>query len=322
MDPDLELPPDVDLELPPDVDGPMGPDLELPPDDDGPELPCNDDEGLSLEDIIGNRPAKKYRRAKQSATGSEPATSVRPSRKNSGGCAPAANQFSEFANVLFDGKTVSPHSLSSLPVVPTHSSLKLLELFAGTGSVGKVFQQAGHDVVSLDITDKGGIKPTVEIDIMEWDYKQYPPGTFQVLWGSPPCEHYSVARTTAKTPRDFPYYDALVEKTLEIIDWQNPTYWFLENPQTGLLKSRPFMADLPWVDVDYCMYGAFYRKRTRLWGRLPPRWQPRKLCNFNCHACGSQRKHPSVAQRSDGWHVNQLHRIPPLLVRELVMSIS
>ena len=316
---------DPDLELPPDVDGPMDPDLELPPDDDGPELPCNDDEGLSLEDIIiGNHPAKKYRRAKQRsrATSGGCAPAARPSRKISGGCAPAAKQFSEFANVLFDGKTVSPHSLSSLPVVPTHSSLKLLELFAGTGSVGKVFQQAGHDVVSLDITDKGGIKPTVEIDIMEWDYKQYPPGTFQVLWASPPCEHYSLARTTAKTPRDFPYYDALVEKTLEIIDWQNPTYWFLENPQSGLLKSRPFMADLPWVDVDYCMYGAFYRKRTRLWGRLPPRWQPRKLCSFDCHACGSQRKHPSVAQRGDGWHVNQLHRIPPLLVRELVMSIS
>ena len=245
---------DPDLELPPDVDGPMDPDLELPPDDDGPELPCNDDEGLSLEDIIGNHPAKKYRRAKQRsrATSGGCAPAARPSRKISGGCAPgpAAKQFSEFANVLFDGKTVSPHSLSSLPVVPTHSSLKLLELFAGTGSVGTVFQQAGHDVVSLDITDKGGIKPTVEIDIMEWDYKQYPPGTFQVLWASPPCEHYSKARTTAKTPRDFPYYDALVEKTLEIIDWQNPTYWFLENPQTaGLLKSRPFMADLPWVDV-------------------------------------------------------------------------
>ena len=64
---------DPDLELPPDVDGPMDPNLELPPDDDGPELPCNDDEGLSLEDIIGNRLAKKYRRV--------PATSVRPSRK-------------------------------------------------------------------------------------------------------------------------------------------------------------------------------------------------------------------------------------------------
>ena len=183
------------------------PDLELPPDDDGPELPCNDDEGLSLEHIIGNRLAQKYRRVKQRSC-------AKQKRKTSGGRAPA-KQFSEFTNVLFDGKTVSPHSLSSLPVVPTHSSLKLLELFAGTGSVGEAFQQAGYDVVSLDITDKGGKKPTIQIDIMDWDFKQYPPGTFSVVWASPPCEHYSLARTTAKTPRDFPYYDALVEKTLE-----------------------------------------------------------------------------------------------------------
>ena len=144
---------------------------------------------------------------------------------------------------------MSPYSLSSLPVLPTHSSLKLLELFAGTGSVGEVFQQAGHDVVSLDITDKGlkaGTKLTVEIDIMEWDYTIYPPETFQLLWASPPCEHYSLARTTATTPRDFPYYDALVEKTLEIIDWANPTYWIIENV-LGALKYR-------YMGISYSEY--------------------------------------------------------------------
>ena len=45
----------------------------------------------------------------------------------------------------------------------------------------------------------------------------------------------------------------------------------------GLLKTRPFMERLPWVDVTYCKYGAPYRKQTRLWTNM--RWRPsRGLC--------------------------------------------
>ena len=46
---------------------------------------------------------------------------------------------------------------------------------------------------------------------------------------------------------------------------------------TGLLKTRPFMERLPWVDVTYCKYGTPYRKQTRLWTNM--RWRPsRGLC--------------------------------------------
>ena len=53
--------------------------------------------------------------------------------------------------------------------------------------------------------------------------------------------------------------------------------WVIENPATGLLKTRPFMERLPWVDVTYCKYGTPYRKQTRLWTNM--RWRPsRGLC--------------------------------------------
>ena len=42
----------------------------------------------------------------------------------------------------------------------------------------------------------------------------------------------------------------------------DPLMWVIENPATGLLKTRPFMERLPWVDVTYCMYGTPYRKTT------------------------------------------------------------
>ena len=51
---------------------------------------------------------------------------------------------------------------------------------------------------------------------------------------------------------------------LEIIAHFDPLMWIVENPATGLLKTRPFMERLPWVDVTYCKYGTPYRKQTRL----------------------------------------------------------
>ena len=71
--------------------------------------------------------------------------------------------------------------------------------------------------------------------------------------------------------------DALVLRALEIMEHFNPLMWVIENPATGLLKTRPFMERLPWVDVAYCKHGTPYRKQTRLWTNM--RWRPsRGLC--------------------------------------------
>ena len=42
--------------------------------------------------------------------------------------------------------------------------MKLLELFSGTGSVGKVARDLGYDVVSLDLKNAD-----INMDIMNWD---------------------------------------------------------------------------------------------------------------------------------------------------------
>ena len=54
-----------------------------------------------------------------------------------------------------------------------------------------------------------------------------------------------------------------MKKTLEIINYFKPQYWFIDNPHTGLLKSQDFISKLGFVDVDYCKYGFNHRKRTR-----------------------------------------------------------
>ena len=49
--------------------------------------------------------------------------------------------------------------------------MKLLELFSGTGGVGRVAKDFGFEVVSLDL--KGAL---INTDILDWNYKDYPVG--------------------------------------------------------------------------------------------------------------------------------------------------
>ena len=56
--------------------------------------------------------------------------------------------------------------------------MKLLELFSGTGSVGRVAQELGCTVVSLDLKDAD-----INQDILKWDYKNIDKD-FDFVWAS------------------------------------------------------------------------------------------------------------------------------------------
>ena len=204
--------------------------------------------------------------------------------------------------------------------------MRLLELFAGTGSIGKAFRELGWDVVSLDIDPKSGAE--IVCDILEWDYEVFGKGHFDAVWASPVCTHYSIARTTAKTPRDLLWADSLVQRTLEIIEYFAPKVWGFENPATGLLKHRDVVAGLHYKDISYCMYGYPYRKYTRVWTNSEE-WQPRPKCS-TLTPCPiiEEGKHPQSAQRGpcrgkgkgDVCTLGQLYSIPPQLCQELARA--
>ena len=92
----------------------------------------------------------------------------------------------------------------------------------------------------------------------------------------------------------------------------------MENPQSGLLKARAVVAGLQMEVLDYCRYGAAYRKRTSIWTNSTYRPQ-RPLCNKDC-ASSDGRKHTRKAQRAGpGYHhtLEELYAMPPELCDEI-----
>lgn len=157
----------------------------------------------------------------------------------------------------------------------------LLELFCGTGSVGQVAKEMGWEVISVDINPRW--KPDICIDICELDAdainEKY--GKIDVIWASPDCSQYSqILNGYPKYKRKLQESNRVVEHTLALIAKLNPTYWFMENPATGLLKEQDFMKNIQWKDCCYCRYnkGRAFRKHTRIWGSGVSKWANPRMC--------------------------------------------
>ena len=108
--------------------------------------------------------------------------------------------------------------VTEISVIATEIPKRALDLFAGTGSVTRVLQQAGYEVVSVDNNPR--YQPTICGDILEWDYRKYPTRYFDLIAASPPCTEFSQAKTVGT--RKLESAIRLVHKTLEIIDYFPP----------------------------------------------------------------------------------------------------
>ena len=198
--------------------------------------------------------------------------------------------------------------------------MRLLELFSGTGSIGKEFRKLGWHVVSVDLDPEAG----ADICKSVLDLSAGEVGHVDLIWASPPCTEYSIARTNAKRPRNYDGADALVRKVLDLADELNVMYFF-ENPYSGYLKSRPVVADLDYRVVDYCKYAGpdfphHGRKRTAIWTNTG--WIPsRVLCKKDCGYCVGN-CHVDIAQRGGrtgcrGHSLNELFAMPPELCADI-----
>ena len=198
---------------------------------------------------------------------------------------------------------------------------RLLELFCGAKSIGREFEAGGWDVTSVDL--EPAFEPHICCNVLDLTPEMIGEAP-DLIWASPPCTHYSVAKTTAKTPRDLEGSDKLVQKVLDLAAHYQCPYFF-ENP-SGLLRTRPVVQGIPMRVIDYCKYNDGdhphrARKRTCIWTNTA--WAPaRALCKKDCGYCDEQGRHLDYAQRGSSsgrprHTLEQLYAIPAALPREL-----
>jgi len=177
--------------------------------------------------------------------------------------------------------------------------VRILVLFCGTGSVEQQFQRQfdGCEVVTVDILPKW--QATCTEDILHWNYKLYPRHYFDVIWASPPCKEYSKAKTRGVP--DLALADRRVQRTRQIIEYYDPSYFFIENPAGDALRglhTRSVMKGLPDPHLtSYCRYGTPYMKPTHIWTNAPLS-VPLLQCTHTtpCPARATLGKHENTAQ--------------------------
>lgn len=174
--------------------------------------------------------------------------------------------------------------------------MKVLELFAGTRSIGKAFEAHGHEVFSIDwdkdfedIDLYADIGALTAQDILDRF------GRPDVIWASPDCATFSVAaighhrRKNEETRNLDPiteyarFCDEVDQHVIALIEELQPSFWFIENPRGGM-RSMAWMQGLPRHTVTYCQYGDTRMKPTDIWTNHPaPNFKPPCKNGDPCH---------------------------------------
>lgn len=199
---------------------------------------------------------------------------------------------------------------------------KLLELFKGSGSVGKVALKVGYDVVSVDLDPI--YTPDIETDILNWDYKKFSKENKYIpnyIWASPPCNTFSpfayrLKERDTKTGKPFSERAKLgtkiLYKTLEIIKYfnkLNPDLCYcIENPR-GMMRQDPKMKKLPYrATTYYCYYSGKKLKPTDFWSNYPLGLK---------EIDGLCKKYVRVQDLTD---IKDRYSIPPKLIKQIIYT--
>lgn len=146
----------------------------------------------------------------------------------------------------------------------------ILHLCAKSGSDSRPYRDAGYDVRIIG----------EEIGVENYT----PPDNVYGIIANPPCTHFSIARTTAKTPRDLRKGMHLVKECLRVI-WECQSqhnknsygykpvlkFWMIENPATGFLK---WFLGNPVFQYCHSEYGDNHTKKTAIWGMFNIPYRP------------------------------------------------
>lgn len=174
--------------------------------------------------------------------------------------------------------------------------MKVLELFAGTQSIGKEFKARGHEVFSVE-WDKDFENISLYADISKLTATEILEkfGHPDVIWASPDCTTFSVAAISKHRKRNpengnlepisdyAKFCDATDQHVLDLIRELNPTFFFIENPR-GAMRKMEWMQGIPRYTITYCQYGDTRMKPTDIWTNHPnPQFKPPCKNGDPCH---------------------------------------
>lgn len=172
----------------------------------------------------------------------------------------------------------------------------VLELFAGSRSFSKVAEELGMTTYTTDYKAFDNIDLVIDIleldnDLLMQKLSKKNINCIDIVWASPPCTYFSVASighhwnkdNTPKTEQA-KLGVKIVQKTLEIINFLKPTYYFIENPR-GKLRKLDVVKGIPKTTITYCQYGDTRMKPTDIWTNALDIWKPRPMCKngMPCH---------------------------------------
>lgn len=138
----------------------------------------------------------------------------------------------------------------------------ILSLFDYSGNWCKPYKDAGYQTYQVDIK--------LDIDILQLEKSCFPFEKCHGILAAPPCTDFASSGAQYWAQKDLDGRTEqslkLVDKTLEIVSWFNPSWWALENPVGRLSKLRPHLGN-PWYFQPH-WYGDAWTKKTGLWGKF------------------------------------------------------
>lgn len=212
--------------------------------------------------------------------------------------------------------------------------IKILELFAGSRSIGNVAEKMGMEVFSVDWEDFEGIDLSIDIEELKISDVPFIPDH---VHASPDCTTYTIAAISTHRNGIEPKTeyakkcDRVNKHVIELIkEWLkiNPSMTFtIENPR-GMMRKMPFMQEFERRTVWYCAYGDTRAKPTDIWSNNfrsvfnPGGWDPRPECknrNKYCHHESAPRGSKTGTQGKKGSY--ERSKIPEQLCKEILESV-
>jgi hypothetical protein len=211
--------------------------------------------------------------------------------------------------------------------------MNVLELHAGSRSIGKVAESLGMNVFSVDWTNYENIDLVIDIELLNpMDIPFIP----DIIWTSPDCTTYSIAAISHHRNGTIPVSeyakkcDAVNYNQIKLINYYlrlNPNLkFFIENPR-GMMRKMPFVKGIDRATVWYCQYGDDRAKPTDIFTNHlfsvfnPNGWIPKHEChngNKNCHHESAPRGSKTGTQgKKDSYNRS---KIPEQLALEILKS--